>query len=259
MVKQNGTHVEKNIVSVLIPAYNESARLEATINSLWSMGKVMGQALRETMGLSLDKAKGLVGEIVVVDDGSTDETAKVAEKAGARVIRLAHNQGKGKALTVGLAGVCGQIVLLVDADLQASAGEALKLVLPVLQEQTDLAVAIFERHKAGKGFGIARKIAQLGIKHLTGVEVKAPISGQRAARKHVLESLLPFSDGFGIEVGMYIDALRQGYRVMEIPLALDHCPPGKDFSGFLHRGKQFYQICVTLKSRARGGFKNCYN
>ncbi len=258
MVKQNIAPAQI-FVSVLIPAYNESARLATTINSLWSMSESIGQSRGETTDLSTEKLPGIVGEIVVVDDGSTDQTARVAADAGAMVIRLAHNLGKGRALTAGLAVLRGEIVLLVDADLQASAGYALKLIEPIMHGQTDLAVAVFARGKAGKGLGLARRMAQFGIKHLTGVEVKAPLSGQRAAHKHVLESLLPFSDGFGIEVGMYIDALRQGYRVLEIPLALAHCPPGKDLAGFLHRGKQFYQICRTLKSKARGGFKNCIN
>lgn len=218
------------MISVLIPAYNESNRLAETIQSL----------------LTTEENGEQIGEIVVVDDGSGDDTAVVAAASGARVIRLFRNQGKGRALTIGLASLQGEIVLMVDADLQASAGQTLKLIEPILQDQTDITVAVFPKDKAGRGFGLARKTAQCGIKYLTGAMVEAPLSGQRAAKRQVLESLLPFSDGFGLEIGMYIDALRRGYRVLEIPLDLAHCPPGKDLRGFWHRGRQFYHICRVL-------------
>ncbi len=218
-------------VSVLIPAYNEEQRVGKTITSLWSTGKVQ--------------------EIIVIDDGSTDYTGAVAAKYGARVIRLVQNQGKGKALTVGFSFQQGEFVLLVDADLQESAGETLKLLDPILKNQADLAVALFTPEKSGKGFGLARQTAQAGIKYLTGAMSKSPLSGQRAAKQKVWADLLPFSDGFGMEVGMYIDALQKGYRVMEIPLDLAHCPPGRNWAGFWHRGRQFYHICKTLMARAK--------
>jgi glycosyltransferase involved in cell wall biosynthesis len=218
------------MISVLIPAYNESNRLAETIHSLRATEENWEQ----------------IGEIVVVDDGSGDDTAVVAAASGARVIRLSRNQGNGRALTIGLASLRGEIVLLVDADLQGSAGQTLKLIEPILQGKADIAVAVFPKEKAGGGFGIARKTAQCGIKYLTGAMVEAPLSGQRAAQKQVLESILPFSEGFGLEIGMSIDALRRGYRVLEIPLDLAHCPPGKDWHGFWHRGRQFYHICRVL-------------
>jgi glycosyltransferase involved in cell wall biosynthesis len=218
------------MISILIPAFNESNRLAGTIHSL--------RAAKEFRTHS--------GEIVVVDDGSADDTAVVAAASGARVIRLSRNQGKGRALTIGLASLRGEIVLMVDADLQASAGQALKLITPILQGKADITVAVFPKEKAGGGFGLARKIAQLGIKYLTGAMVEAPLSGQRAAQKRVFESLLPFSEGFGLELGMSIDALRRGYRILEIPVDLAHCPPGKDWRGFWHRGRQFYHICQVL-------------
>ncbi|HHZ17300.1 MAG TPA: glycosyltransferase family 2 protein [Peptococcaceae bacterium] len=218
-----------HLVSVLIPAYNERARLPSTLQALWSTGKV--------------------DEIIVVDDGSQDQTGVIAEAWGAKVIRFEHNQGKGRALSVGLAFTRGESVLLVDADLQESAAQTIRLLEPIRQGEADLAIAVFPRQEAGKGFGLARKTAQLGIKYLTGTVVHAPLSGQRAAKKEVFQNLLPFSGGFGIEVGMYIDALRKGYRIMEIPLLVSHCPPGRDWAGFLHRGKQFGQICLALSTR----------
>lgn len=218
-------------VSVLIPAYNEEQRVGRTITSLWSTGKVQ--------------------EIIVIDDGSTDDTGVVAAKYGARVIHLRQNHGKGKALTVGFSFPQGEFVLLVDADLQESAGETLKLLDPLRTNQADLAIALFAREKSGKGFGLARQTAQAGIKYLTGAISKAPLSGQRAAKQKVWVDLLPFSDGYGMEVGMYLDALQKGYRVMEIPLDLAHCPPGRNWAGFWHRGKQFYHICRTLAAKFR--------
>ncbi|MDD2400678.1 MAG: glycosyltransferase family 2 protein [Clostridia bacterium] len=215
-----------NTISVLIPAHNEGERLATTIKALWNTNKIE--------------------EIVVIDDGSSDDTAIVASKYGARVVCSKKNVGKGKALTIGYSFVKGDIVILVDADLQESASLTVALVEPILKNEADLVIAVFPPDKRGSGFGIARYVAQVGIKLLTKKSLNAPLSGQRALKRKVLADLLPLTPGFGIEVGMTIDALRKSYRIIEMPLNLTHCSPGRNVNGFIHRGKQFYNICTTI-------------
>jgi len=218
-------------ITILIPAYNESLHIDATIRSL--QGGINN-----------------LREILVVDDGSNDDTALIAKEEGARVIRLDQNRGKGGAITAAFPFVTGEIVLILDADLKESAHEAKVLTGPILAGEADITIAKFLPGRGGRGFGMAKKTACLGLKALTGKSISSPLSGQRCMRKEVLASFLPLPPRFGMEVGMTIDAFSKGYRVLEVETLLKHCPPGRDWTGFLHRGRQFYDICAVLGSRA---------
>ena len=129
------------------------------------------------------------------------------------------------------------MVLLLDADLGRSAGQLTTLVEAVRSGECDLAVAAF-RNRVGGGFGIALGFARWAIRNRSGFVAAAPISGQRAMRTEVLERLLPFDEGWGMEVGMTIDAVRLGFRVREYELELSHRATGRTASGFLHRLRQ---------------------
>src|SRR5438046_2581715 len=83
--------------------------------------------------------------------------------------------------------------------------------------------------------GIAVGFSRWVIRRLTGLDLAAPISGQRAIRGSLLPSLMPFASGFGIETAMTIDAVRAGARVKEIELDLEHRATGRSLSGFMHR------------------------
>src|SRR5204863_4358462 len=114
-----------------------------------------------------------------------------------------------------------QLVLLCDADLGESASELAPLVRAVAEGECDLAVAVFA-NPVGGGFGVALGFARWAIRRLCGFEAQAPISGQRAMRAEVLRDTLPFAAGFGLELGMTVDAVRNGYRVGEYELPLSH-------------------------------------
>ena len=74
-----------------------------------------------------------------------------------------------------------------------------------------------------------------------------PISGQRALSRRALEDVLPFADGFGMEIGMTIDAVRAGHRLVEIELDLDHRASGRTLAGFVHRGRQLLRLRARLQ------------
>ena len=217
-------------ITVVIPAYNEGQNIKDTVISL-----------------SLEPE---VCEIIVIDDASEDDTSLQAQAAGARVIRLGQNVGKGKAVMAAFPFIKNGVVMLLDADLKGTARFALALAQPILENMADLAVAQFPTGQGGQGFGLVKKFSRLVTRVITGKNLAAPLSGQRCMKKKVLHDLFPLADRFGLEVGMNIDALRKGYRIIEVETPLCHCPPGRDWYGFMHRGAQFWNICQVLTSRA---------
>ncbi|MFZ9668838.1 MAG: glycosyltransferase family 2 protein [Solirubrobacterales bacterium] len=183
--------------------------------------------------------------IWVADDASSDGTGPVALAEGAEVVTRKVPLGKGgnvtacarQALGAGDAVGPEPVVLLLDADLGRSADQLTTLVEAVRSGECDLAVAAFRR-RVGGGFGIALGFARWAIRNRCGFVAEAPISGQRAMRAGVFERLLPFDEGWGMEVGMTIDAVRAGLQVREYELELSHRATGRNFAGFLHRLRQ---------------------
>ena len=211
------------MISVLIPAYNEAKRIGATLAALQSM------PVSET-----------ISEIIVVDDGSTDDTARIAEEGGADVVLRQKNSGKGAALQAGFDMASGDILLLLDADLGATALHAGILVAPVLSDQADMTIATFPVIPGkGGGMGLVVKLARWGIRKLTGQTMQAPLSGQRAVRREVIVNGGGFATGWGVEVALTVRAMQQGYRVVEVPTDMTHRVTGRTWSAILHRAKQF--------------------
>ena len=97
--------------------------------------------------------------------------------------------------------------------------------------------------------GFALAFARWAIKRRCGLATTAPISGQRAMRASVLQDVLPFADGFGMEVGMTIDAVRAGYRVAEVELDLSHRASSRNPAGFAHRARQLVDFVRAYRAR----------
>jgi glycosyltransferase involved in cell wall biosynthesis len=216
------------VVAVLIAAYNEAERIESTVAA----------------ALGVDG----VSRVLVVDDGSEDTTADLAERAGARVVRLKRNVGKGAALDAGAKRVeDADFVLLLDADLAETASQAGVLLAPVMAGEADLTIAAFPRPEGKAGFGLVKGLARWGIARMGGGFVAdAPLSGQRALTREAMAEVLPFSTGYGVEVKMTVRALRAGLRLAEIPTTMTHAATGRDFAGFVHRGRQFVHVAMAL-------------
>ncbi len=221
---------------ILIAARDEAERLPATLQAL--AGAFPG------------------ARVVVADDGSTDATAQVARAAGAEVVRAGRPLGKGGAATLAARAVLEAttapdppLVLLCDADLGTSAGRLAPLVDAVQAGGCDVAVAVFAR-RVGGGFGLAVGVARRAIARATGLAPRAPLSGQRALRGEVLACVVPFADGFGMEVGMTIDAARAGFRVGEVEVDLEHRATGRTLGGFVHRARQLRDLLRAAAKRA---------
>src|SRR5207248_1338393 len=103
-----------------------------------------------------------------------DDTAALAEAAGARVVRLARNAGKGAALRAGLAATSADVLVLIDADLGSTASVAHALVSPVLDDIADMTIAR-PPDGAPSGFGLVEGFSRWGILKLAGVRMSRPL------------------------------------------------------------------------------------
>jgi glycosyltransferase involved in cell wall biosynthesis len=209
-------------LAVLVAARNEADRIAGTVG-----------ALRGTFPEAA---------IWVADDASTDGTAEAAMAAGAQVVSRGRPHGKGANVTAAAEAALSAepapgLILLCDGDLGPSAARLTPLVEAVEGGDCDLAVAVFSR-RVGGGFGLALGFARWAIRRLCGAETMAPISGQRAMRADVLRATLPFARGFGMEIGMTVDAVRAGFRLHEYELDLEHRATGRSLAGFTHRAAQ---------------------
>lgn len=241
-------------VFVIVAAHNEADRIAATLAAL---------------------AHAFPGAPMwVADDGSSDGTAAIAKAAGARVVRSERMIGKGGAVTLAaraaLREIAGEepehdsgsashrsggdlsdgepVAVLCDGDLGDSAAQLRPLVETVRGGDVDVAVAMFAR-RVGGGFGLAVGFAGWAIRRRCGLALRAPISGQRAVRASVLAQVLPFAHGFGMEIGMTIDAVRVGGRVLEIELDLSHRATSRTLGGFVHRGRQLVDFVRVYIAR----------
>ena len=197
-------------VSVVLPALNEQETVGAIVSAIRT---------------SLVERHGLVDELVVMDSGSTDGTYDVAVEAGAKVVRreevLGEYEplpGKGEVLWRSLAATTGDILVFIDSDLHDFTPVFVTGLLgPLLTDPSvQLVKATYDRAlsqgesvlPAGGGRVtelVARPVLNLHWPELAGFV--QPLSGEYAARRELLEQL-PFPTGYGVEIGMLVDALR---------------------------------------------------
>jgi hypothetical protein len=254
-------------VVAIVAAYNEADRIATTL-----------AALAEAFPSA---------RLWVADDGSSDGTGVAAEAAGATVVRSERVIGKGGAVTLAARRALEAtdrgrlsnsksddaprargghrpyevdlsdrgrrverepVVVLCDGDLGESAARLGPLVEAVRTGEADLAVAVFSK-RVGGGFGLAIGFAHWAIRRCCGLELQAPISGQRALTVQTLTQVLPLARGFGMEIGMTIDAARAGAHVGEVDLDLSHRATGKTLGGFLHRGRQLIDFVLVYLAR----------
>ena len=212
-------------LSIIIPAYNEENKIKDTLENIKDIEEI--------------------SEIIVVDDGSSDNTSKVAKEVKSR--------GKGYALNNGLkiAMEKADIIGFLDADLGSSSKEVSKLITPILNTEPDVIIAKFPPAKKKGGLGFVKGLAKSSVLEMTGVELDATLSGQRIFKKEVLEKFDEIPFGYGVEVGMTIDILKYGYRIKEVLVNMTHSETGRDLQGFIHRGKQYYHIKKVLRQKKK--------
>jgi glycosyltransferase involved in cell wall biosynthesis len=184
---------ETSSVSVVIPAYNEAGAIAAVVRSVSAVGPWR--------------------EIIVVDDGSHDETSALARAAGAAVIRHPYNKGNGAAVKSGLRQAIGEYVLILDGDGQHGPEDARRLVARL----GDYDLVIGARPAATQAT-LARRLGNSGLNrfasYLTGKKIEDLTSGFRGARRdYLLEFLHLLPNGFSTPTTTTLAFIKAGYNV----------------------------------------------
>ncbi len=229
-------------VAAIIPAKDEAARIASTISGV-----------RQIAGVDL---------VIVVDDGSSDATGRLAREAGAVVVVHSRNRGKAAAMATGarLAGdwdvsrpartARARHLLFIDADLEESAVNLAVLVAPVATAEVDMTIAILPPQRtSGSGHGFVVRLARNGIESLAGWAPTQPLSGMRCLSREAFAAASPLARGWGVEVGLTIDVLGAGFRVLEVPCELQHRVSGSDWRGQAHRARQYRDVWLALAVR----------
>ena len=202
-------------VSVVLPAKNEAGAIEQTITKI--------------------KQLNVVSEILVVNDGSTDQTAFLAEKAGARVITHPYSKGNGAAIKTGARNALGEVIIFMDADGQHDPNDIHKL-LEKIHEGYDLVVGARQSgSQASIGRGIANKFYNNLASYMTEHKVEDLTSGFRAVKAEKFREfiyLLP--NGFSYPTTSTMAFFRAGYSICYVPIhaskriGKSHIQPLKD-------------------------------
>lgn len=212
-------------LSIVVPAYNEAQRIAASLERI-------GTYLRGVPGS---------GELVCVDDGSTDETARLVQAFGARtpfevrLLRHARNLGKGASVRHGMLDARGRFVLFSDADLSAPIEEAGRLLAPLRSGELDVAIGsrALDRSLIARPQALPRdllgRLFNRAIRWMTGLSIADTQCGFKAFRRApvipLLESLRVA--GFGFDVELLGLCRAAGLRLGEIPVPWSHVDGSK--------------------------------
>ncbi|MDD2200866.1 MAG: glycosyltransferase family 2 protein [Firmicutes bacterium] len=203
-------------VAAIVPAYNEEPRIASVLDVV--------------------RASPLVDEIIVVDDGSDDDTSEVARVHGAKVIRLGENTGKGGAVAKGLEATLGDVILFLDADLIGLTVEHVNaLIEPVCHGEADMTIGIFGNGRA------ATDLAQA---------LTPWLSGQRAIRRDALEGLELDIARFGVEAVLTRHARELDLKVVDVKLpGLTHVMKEEKMGtmrGMASRARMYWEVLKSV-------------
>ncbi|HEX3186448.1 MAG TPA: dolichyl-phosphate beta-glucosyltransferase [Pyrinomonadaceae bacterium] len=237
-------------LSIVIPAYNEAVRLGKTL-----------ETVVEYMRRNYPE-----GEVIVVDDGSQDETAELARRTLANsgafrtsVISYKSNLGKGRAVRLGLLAARGEVALFSDADLSTPITEAPKLFEPILSNEADVTFGSraldrkligvhqpWRREQGGRFFNLVVRLA-------TGMPFWDTQCGFKAFKMSACRPLVEAAtiDRFGFDVELLYLAYRAGLRLREVPVRWDH-NEGSKLSLFSDSFKALSEVGLIRRQARRG-------
>jgi glycosyltransferase involved in cell wall biosynthesis len=247
-------------LSIVIPAYDESERLDASLREI----------------VTYLQTNDMAAEVIVVDDGSNDNTAQVAgqafsefrssERADAKVIRYEPNRGKGYAVKTGLRAARGEIALFSDADLATPISELPKLVDPIKNGELDVAFGSraldrsligthqpWRREQGGKVFNFI-------VKQATGMPFWDTQCGFKAFNMSKFLPLLEVMtiDRFGFDVEFLYVAQLAGLRLKEIPVRWDHVE-GTKVSVWRDSRKMMQEVRLIRQQAKQGLYSRAFD
>jgi glycosyltransferase involved in cell wall biosynthesis len=209
-------------VSIVIPAYNEATRILDTLCRIAEYRKHLPYAT----------------EILVVDDGSTDETADIVERMehpGLRLIRNRTNRGKGYSVKCGVLAATGDYVLFSDADLSTPIEEMANLLTAAVKENADVVVGsrgldnrYIEKHQSlvresgGRLFNVM-------VRMLLGMNIRDTQCGFKLFKRTRVQSAFQkqTTDGFGFDPELLFVMSREGLKILEVPVRWSHAEGSK--------------------------------
>lgn len=240
----------KTSLSIIVPAFNEESRLGDSVNQI----------------LDYLQKENPTAELIVVDDGSNDKTAEIAETSRAgfpairsRVIRYETNRGKGFAVKTGLLAATGDIALFSDADLSTPICELPKLVEPIARNEFDVTFGsrALDRSLIGTHQPWRReqggKVFNLLVKTLTGLPFWDTQCGFKAFNMTKFRPLLEVMqiERFGFDVEFLYVADYHQLRLKEIPVRWNHCD-GTKVSVFRDSQRMFNEVRQIRRNAKKG-------
>jgi glycosyltransferase involved in cell wall biosynthesis len=225
------------LLSIIIPVYNE----ELTI------GNVIDRAVA-TM-----QQTGLRGEVIVVDDHSSDRSLEEARKRSVRVCTLKQHLGKGYALRAGFARAKGDVIVTIDSDGSHKPEELLEVLAPILSGKADLVIGSrYLNHKHVEirrlnAFGVS--LFNTFIELFTGTIITDSQSGYRAMTREVLQSQKLYSGEYEIESEMLVKTAKKKFRITEVPISFKQRTYGRSGVDPLWDGSKilFWIILASTK------------
>jgi hypothetical protein len=229
--------------AALIVAHNQARRIASTV-----------RAARAIPGIDL---------VLVVDDGSTDNTQDLARKAGAVVVRHSHYRGRTVSMETGASVIAmrddparePRAVLMLQGSLGNYAIGAAPLVQAVTEHVADMAIALTDTRRRSPG--VAATLARRAVDKTANWVPEQPLSRIRCLTREALEAAMPLARGAGLDVGMTLDVLQAGFTVTEVDCEIRHkANTGADRSA-ARRATQYRDVMVAVGARRlRAGFES---
>lgn len=226
-------------VAALIVAHDQARRIAATVRAALAIP-----------GVDL---------VLVVDDGSTDNTQELARKAGAVVVRHSHVRGRSAAVETGASVIAmrddpartPRAILLLDPNLGHYAIGAAPLVPAVLEGGCDLAVALTNSRAIAPG--VASKIARTAVENATGWSPRQPLGRIRCLSREALEASMPLARGSGLEAGMTLDVLHAGLTITEVECDIRHKGAMLEDRTPVGRANRYREVLTAVSTRRLKG------
>ena len=218
--------MDKSIVA-LIPAFNEEV----------AIGSVILRTLQ------------YVDDVLIIDDGSTDATSKIAKLAGANVITHAENLGKGEGLKSGFQTIMDKydIVITIDGDGQHNPDEIPKLVEPIINDEADFVNGSRYMNGPEENTPAYSRVGQQVLDKATNISAGCNVtdsqSGFRAFSSKCCGCFRFKDTGFGIESEMLVDAAENGFRIKEVPITVRYDVDGSTKNPVTHGVGVLLNIC----------------